>query len=409
MNFLRVLLIVLLFSPSSVRADNCNESVAQLGSNSEPSREAPRKVVLDQLAELYGAAINGKAPMEAALSLMKDLAERELRTVADVRQEIELLLYSPSERSERAEERRERRAEEQSRLYKDLEPYLARISTEHRRLIEEQLISRGLVSPLSTGEVEFRFHGEHSFLIGDEDVYPGNEGRTKFISYGLGKDFAIGQVPVTQFMYFLAALGEEGVDLTPSHFKEGEGAVALRLGERTYHFKANHPVERVSYAEAQAHAARVSKIMEVNYELPTEEKWEFSNRAGSTRSYPFGNDATLLNRFGWFLENSGGQTHEVGRLSPNAFQLYDSLGNVSEWTSSVYEGAQVIRGGGWNSAAGDLRSAFRTRFIATFGGAALGFRLVRQRGGNTSSSYTFTLGESEPEGKPGLVLPGGPR
>jgi hypothetical protein len=409
MNFLRVLFILVLFPVITVRADNCDKSVAQLGSNSEPSREAPRKVVLDQLAELYSAAINGKAPMDAALSLMKDLAERELRTVADVRQEIELLLYSPSERSERAEERRERRAEEQSRLYEGLEPYLARIGKAHRKIIEEQLIRRGLVSPLSTGEVEFQFRGTHTFLVGDEGKYGAYEGRIKEASFGLGSDFAIGQVPVTQFMYFLAALGEDGVNPTPSEFTDGEGAVALYLGGRTYQFKPNHPVEAVSHSEAEAHAVRVSKIMEASYGLPTEVQWEFANRAGSIGKFHFGDDVSLLPHYGWFFENSGRKTHEVGQLRENAFHLYDTHGNVWEWTSSPHEDHRIVRGGSWSDGAGYLRSA--RRIIGDPGHRVVGrgIRLERQSAANSYPSYTFTLGNSEPGAKPGSLIEGGPR
>jgi hypothetical protein len=409
MNLLRVLLIVLLFPASSVRADNCNESVAQLGSNSDPSREAPRKVVLDQLAELYSAAINGKAPMDAALNLMKDLAERELRTVTDVRQEIELLLYFPSERRERAEERRGRKAEEQSRLYEGLQPYLARIGWEHRKIIEEQIIRRDLVLPLSTGEVEFRFKGKHTFLVGGEDFWGLEEGVTREASFGLGDDFAIGQVPVTQFMYLLAALSEEGVDPTPSYFNQGEGAVELHLGGKTYRFKPNHPVERVSYAEAEAHARRVSGITGGQYGLPTEIQWEFANRAGSPWKYHFGDDEKMLAAHGWFEENSRGRTHEVGQLSRNAYHLYDTHGNVWEWNSSKVESEFIVRGGSYLNDAKSVRSANRGLLDPEQPTDHLGFRLTRQIGGNTRSTYVFTLGESEKAAKPGKVILGGPR
>jgi hypothetical protein len=408
MIFLRVLLILALFPAISANADHCNESVVQLGSNSESSRELPRKVVLEQLAELYSAALNGKAPMEAALSLMKELADRELRTVADVRQEVEHLLYSPSERRESAEEQREKRAEEQSRLYEGLEPYLARISREHRGIIEEQILRRGLVNPLSTGEVEFHFRGKQTFLIGDEEFWGINLGAEKEVSFGIGDDFAIGQVPVTQFMYFLAALGEEGVDPTPSHFREGEGTVVLHLGERTYQFRPNHPVESVILSESQAHAGRVSRIMKASYGLPTETQWEFANRAGSTLRYHFGDDVNVLSKYGWFTNNAGGQTHAVGELLPNGFHLYDTHGNVLEWTSSEVGPSRVIRGGSWFSHWDGARSCFRSCCTADSRGRGIGFRLERQAAGNSRPSHTFILGEPQAEAKPGSAAANAP-
>jgi formylglycine-generating enzyme required for sulfatase activity len=125
------------------------------------------------------------------------------------------------------------------------------------------------------------------------------------------------------------------------------------------------------------------------YRLPTEAEWEYVCRAGTTTAYYTGD--TISDNTGWYMDNSGGTTHEVGKKPANAWGLYDMSGNVWErcwdWYGDYSSDAQtdprgpasgdsrVARGGSWKNNA--LRSAFRANLYLGYRISDVGFRLVR--------------------------------
>ena len=75
------------------------------------------------------------------------------------------------------------------------------------------------------------------------------------------------------------------------------------------------------------------------YRLPRAIEFECASRAGSTSSYSFGDRVTLLNRYAWFDRSSGGRAWPVGQKLPNRWGLFDTHGNVWEWTQDLEDAA----------------------------------------------------------------------
>jgi formylglycine-generating enzyme required for sulfatase activity len=123
------------------------------------------------------------------------------------------------------------------------------------------------------------------------------------------------------------------------------------------------PANSMSQYAALMYCKWLYKKTGVFYRLPTEAEWEYACRAGSATAYPFGDDAASLSKYAWYNANSDNKYHAVKQLQPNAWGLYDILGNVAEWTLDPYTaGAKypiVLKGGSFRDDATALRSAAR--------------------------------------------------
>ena len=150
------------------------------------------------------------------------------------------------------------------------------------------------------------------------------------------------------------------------------------VGTNPSNFKGkDNPVEQVSWDDAQAFCAKLAEQTKQTVQLPTEAEWEFACRAGTNTAHYSGDTDNDLDRVAWYEANSKNTTHPVGQKEPNAFGLYDMLGNVWQWCADWYgkdyygkseaenpqgpaQGAYcVLRGGSWDDDPRDCRSAYR--------------------------------------------------
>jgi len=129
----------------------------------------------------------------------------------------------------------------------------------------------------------------------------------------------------------------------PSSFKKGN----------------DYPVENVSWNDVQKFIRKLSALNNNKYQfrLPTEAEWEYACRAGSTERFYFGNNQASLGKYAWYWNNSKKHSHEVGAKLPNAWGLYDVLGNVWEWCQDWFNDQQItrsLRGASWNNDEPDI-------------------------------------------------------
>jgi formylglycine-generating enzyme required for sulfatase activity len=113
------------------------------------------------------------------------------------------------------------------------------------------------------------------------------------------------------------------------------------------------------------------------YRLPTEAEWEYACRAGTT-----GPRYGELDEIAWYRGNSEERLHRGGEKQPNAWGLYDMLGNAWEWCWDVYDAEvyrdyRVIKGGGWFDEQWSCRAGVRRRTMPSLKIDDLGFRIAR--------------------------------
>ncbi len=216
-----------------------------------------------------------------------------------------------------------------------------------------------------------------TFLMGspeDEERLYDEEGPQHEVT--ISARFALARYPVT-FEHYDVFCRETGRDL-PGGKNWGRG---------------RQPVIDVDWDDARAYCDWVSEQSGRPYGLPTEAQWEYACRAG-TQTARYG----PLDDVAWYGENSGGQTQPVGQKTPNAWGLYDMLGNVYEWCDDAgfmdnpYTATpktdpagpqdsdfRALRGVSWYDDARNVRAACRGRLAQDSRGNYIGFRCARVR------------------------------
>lgn len=239
------------------------------------------------------------------------------------------------------------------------------------------------------------------------------------------------EVTVGQFRRFLEASGhvpESEADGTGGYGynplydpKTSASGDAFEGRDRRYSWRnpgfpqdENHPVVNVTWNDAMALCAWLSKTEGATYRLPTEAEWEYAARAGTRTRYSSGDDPQSLLKVAnvfdldaaahwaeWKRHALDGHdgfafTAPVGSFSPNAFGLHDMHGNAWEWTADWHDdryyaespvddppgpatgSVKVRRGGSWHTWPLYARSSYRNWNSTRTRYTLVGMRLLRE-------------------------------
>lgn len=183
----------------------------------------------------------------------------------------------------------------------------------------------------------------------------------------LERPYYIGKFEVTQEQW------EKVMHSNPSFFQGSN--VSGEEGKR--------PVDNITWKEAQAFISKLNKLDKTYvYRLPTEFEWEYAARAGAEDEIPWPEARAM----GVISDTT---TRPVGSKEPNAWGVYDMIGNVWEWVQDYYnekifadpvpprKGKQhVLKGASFT---GDAKNAtYMTHAAGPGNGFDIGFRVVME-------------------------------
>ena len=329
---------------------------------------------------------------------------------------------SQAEQELKALEEQERQAEEQEKLA----AIQAQIEAKKKQIEEKKKkieLAKAYPLPQQAGKELTGKDGAKMLLIpagdfmmgsteGDEDEKPAH--RVSLDAFYLDKY----EVTNTLFQKFARETGyattaeKEGkawayvqddkwTEVSGANWRKPEGGETVFVSNRD-----EHPVVSVSWHDAEAYCRWAGK------RLPTEAEFEYANRGGTQTTYWWGDgnpgsrrvaniadESAKLQFSGWTVmagyDDGYARTAPVGSFEPNPFGLYDTTGNVWEWTADWYgetyyqkspsrnpTGAssgqyRVIRGGSWFHDPQDLRSAARVNSQPSYRLHTIGVRCAK--------------------------------
>ena len=222
-----------------------------------------------------------------------------------------------------------------------------------------------------------------SFLMGspeDDPDHQKNEGpqrQVKVDSFWIG----VKEVSYDEFIVFYHRENDSDETAHPekSYTADAVARPTPQYIDYTYGMgKSGFPVVSMTQQAALRYCQWLYEKTGVFYRLPTEAEWEYACKTGSS-----GTESKVLSERAWYYKNSFEKYHELGQKQPDAWGLYDMLGNVAEWTLDYYDDkylvnlegepadnpwivpakrhSRTVRGGSYDSNSSECRCTFRQK------------------------------------------------
>lgn len=221
--------------------------------------------------------------------------------------------------------------------------------------------------------------------MGTDSSYPNQPANQTPHYVKLTKDYYIGVFELTQGQYFRITGERPSYHSVPNGYPDGDLRPLETAPFNTVRGTANWP-SSVSVG-VNSFIGKARTLTGVMFDFPTEVQWEYACRAGTGTYCYNGNSYADVDPVSWYYSNSGKgyedsahpgiQPHVVGTKLPNAFGLYDMLGNVYEYARDWYTNDlssaefyldsvgptngqnRVTRGGNFKLGTSDSGSAYR--------------------------------------------------
>ena len=134
------------------------------------------------------------------------------------------------------------------------------------------------------------------------------------------------------------------------------------------------PMTHVSWNDCQQFVRKLQSLTGLVFTLPTEAEWEYAARKNGENCKYAGSDNP--EDVASYENNTENKPMTTGKHGPNAMELYDMSGNVSEWCEDGGEIKKIIRGGSYMSSKEEITVTYADAASIETRSKAIGLRLV---------------------------------
>lgn len=134
------------------------------------------------------------------------------------------------------------------------------------------------------------------------------------------------------------------------------------------------PMTYVSWNDCQQFVRKMQSLTGLVFTLPIEAEWEYAARKNGENSKYAGSDNP--EDVASYINNTEDKPMTIGNHQPNAMELYDMSGNVSEWCEDGDQSKKIIRGGSFMSSKEEITVTYADAASIETRSKAIGLRLV---------------------------------